>query len=260
MLKYLLICLCIAGSVLADASVVVQNGRAINNFQTKYQLSGTGSTFTNSGVGALNASANAVNQAQWSTGVTFLGRPTILFDGTDDYIKSGNRGDYDFLVNGTESFTVHGWFYDTNTAGGYGHSFFSYGKNTNTAAGFGGLVMSGYTGAKLSLVIRNHDAGTRTISMEPASLTYTASVWNHLMWTYDVNTGKHSMFLNGIKETTVGGIATGAYSSTSPPEPTFQGAEWDGTFDMIGNLHGWQIVRGRVLSYSNFNPYELQNN
>lgn len=246
MKRFLLWLLLLTISLNSFGAVIVQDrSGVINNYLTKMQLSGTGATFTNVAVGNLTPSASVLNNATWSSGVTLFGKPTIEFDGTNDAVIVGSKGDYNFVHEETDSYTIQMWFYDD----GAGGIIVTTGPAYNSGAGFIGAAIALYGGQKIEWTIRNNSG--RTIDLLPAT-TYTQVVWNHLAITFDKVTTLYTVYLNGISISS--GVKTGAIYNGDTLYATRLGLDQDESQDFDGKLAGFQIIKGRVLYNRNFTP------
>jgi len=154
---------------------------------------------------AMMNDLETVGNAQISTSVKKYGTGSLSFDGTGDWLQNYNTSVLRF--NGSSTFTVEGWFYQTayvSTAGQMNNVLGDLTPDTATALYYSiGMNSSNQAG------IRWYDGAVKTVA---GGTTLTQNVWNHIAWV--VTAGVVKIFVNGVSETLTGTTTLTGPSST----------------------------------------------
>lgn len=138
------------------------------------------------------------NDVSQTTQQRKIGSSSLYFDGNDS------------LVIGTpfqlsyNSFTMEAWIRPSNTQ----YSIMS--KWYNTGAYRWDWYVSN-SGTRINFKMYNNPPSLRTAY---ATVTIPTNVWTHVAVTRDSTDGSITFFINGIKQTTLGSIATNPYSDS----------------------------------------------
>jgi hypothetical protein len=201
--------------------------------------------FTNAAIfdNAMMNDLETVGNAQISTSVKKYGTGSLAFDGTGDYLQNYNTSVLRF--NGSSTFTVEGWFYQTAYVSTSGQMNNVLGDLTATTAD--ALYYSIGMNSSNQAGIRWFDGGVKTVA---GGTTLSQNTWNHIAWV--VTAGVVKIFVNGVSET-----LTGTTTLTTPSSTVgylIIGA--DRGYYMTGYMDDLRITNGyaRYPSTTTFTP------
>lgn len=199
--------------------------------------------FTNAGI-FDNAQMNdleTAGNAQVSTSVVKYGTGAMYFDGNGDYLQTYNTKLLSF--NGTSTFTVEGWFYQTANVSASGYMNNVIGDLTPTAAT--ALYWSIGMNASNQPGVRWYDGSVKTAD---ASTALALNQWNHVAWV--VTAGVVRIFINGVQAT-----LTGTTTLTTPSSTVgylIIGA--DRGYYMTGYMDDLRVSQGVTRYVTSFTP------
>lgn len=173
----------------------------------KLDISGNGNHGTyNGGMGTVADTSNGGTRA-------------YSFDGFNDYIRIGNRTNFNFLVN-TNYWSMSAWVYHSDLSGQrtvIGGDADNRDKGVNLIeSSYSGL---GYRGIRAYGSLSSYSPDTRS------NTTYTTGVWKHICWVVSGSLSK--IYVDGVEEASESAsfpttsasltddVMIGAYSSSS---------------------------------------------
>ena len=196
-------------------------------------------TFTDSSASAHSVTAGG--NAQIDTAQSKFGGASGLFDGTGDYLSSGNHADYDL---GTGNFNIDAWIRYT----GVGNTYFTVFSTTDALSTEGYILF--YTAPIISF--RHLSGGVANIVANKV-VTFNADTWYHIM----VSRSGNDFFLGW--DGAVGAAATtDADSSNSTGGGFVIGRLYidDATpaYDTSGWIDELRVVKGTAVWTGDFTP------
>ena len=199
--------------------------------------------FTNAGIfdSAMMNDLETVGNAQVSTSIVKYGTGSMAFDGSGDYLQTNNTKILTF--NGTNTFTVEAWIYQTAYVSTSGYMNNVIGDLTPTSAV--ALYWSIGMNASNQPGVRWYDGSVKTAD---ASTALTLNQWNHVAWV--VTAGVLKIFINGVQAT-----LTGTTTLTTPSTTVgylIVGA--DRGYYMTAYIDDLRITKGVARYISNFTP------
>jgi hypothetical protein len=174
-----------------------------------------------------------------TTQVKFSNTKSMYFDGTGDYLTTGNNSNFNL---GTGALTVELWYYLSNTQT---HTIFELHDGYPNGSG------TNYDNnrAKLAIVSGNMYLNDGTANLLNLAETQVINQWRHWAWSRDAS-GNNRFFIDGSQ---VGTTVSSSNNLITPVVDLGRRAETNGTH-MQGYIQDFRITKGLARYTANFTP------
>ena len=174
-----------------------------------------------------------------TTQVKFSNTKSMYFDGTGDYLTTGNNSN---LNLGTGALTVELWYYLTNSQT---HTLFELHDGYPN----GGGTLYTNNRAKMAITSTKILLNDGTANVGDYAETQVINQWRHWAWSRDAS-GNNRFYLNG---TQIGTTTSSSNNLITPVVDLGRRAETDSTY-MQGYIQDFRITKGLARYTANFTP------
>ena len=174
-----------------------------------------------------------------TTQVKFASTKSMYFDGTGDYLTTGNNSN---LNLGTGALTVELWYYLTNSQN---HTLFELHDGYPN----GGGTSYDNNRAKMAITFTNIYLNDGTANVGNYAETQVINQWRHWAWSRDAS-GNNRFYLNG---TQIGTTVSSSNNLITPVVDLGRRAETNSTF-MQGYIQDFRLTKGLARYTANFTP------
>ena len=174
-----------------------------------------------------------------TTQVKFASTKSMYFDGTGDYLTTGNNSN---LNLGTGALTVELWYYLTNSQT---HTLFELHDGYPN----GGGASYDNNRAKMAITSTKILLNDGTANVGDYAETQVINQWRHWAWSRDAS-GNNRFYLNG---TQIGTTVSSSNDLITPVVDLGRRAETNSTF-MQGYIQDFRLTKGLARYTANFTP------